>query len=67
MFDHRPQQIFCAPVSKVKSNNPVNCEKHIEDTLERYKTDDILTSFSTLQQYCESQCQGVNVYNKIVY
>ena len=67
MFGHRPQQIFRAPVSKVKSNDPANREKYIEDILERYKTDDILTSFRTLQQYCESQGQGVDVCDKIVY
>ena len=64
MFGHQPQQIFYAPV---KSNNPANREKYIEDVLERYETDDIITSFSTLQQYCESQRQSVDVYDKIVY
>ena len=67
MFGHCPQQIFRTTVSKVKSNNPANHEIYIEDVLERFKTDDILTSFSTLQQYCESQRQGVDVYDEIVY
>ena len=67
MFGHCPQQIFRAPVSNVKSNDPANWEKHIESVLERYETEDILLSFGTLQNYCESQCQGVDVHKKIVY
>ena len=67
MFGHRPQRIFHAPVSKVKSINPANREKYIEYVLDRYETDEILLSFRTLQQYCESQRQGVDVYNEIVY
>ena len=55
------------PDSKGKSNDSANCEKHIEDVLERYETDDILTSFSTLQQYCKSQRQGTDAYNEFVY
>ena len=67
MFVHCPQRIFCVPVSKVKSNDPANCEKHIEDVIERYETDGILLSFCTLQQYCTFQRQGVNIYDKIVH
>ena len=67
MFGHRPQQIFRAPVSKVKSNDPANREEYIEDVLERYKTDVILLNFVTLQQYCTSQRQGVDVHEEIVY
>ena len=40
---------------------------HIEDVLVRYETNGIILSFRTLQQYCESQRQGVDVYTKIVY
>ena len=67
MFGHWPQRIFCAPVSKVKSNDPAKCEKYIENVLVQYETNGILLSFCTLQQYCESQQQGVDVYNEIVY
>ena len=67
MFGHWPQQIFCAPVSKVKSNNPANCEKYIEDVLEQFEAEDILLSFETLQQYCKSQRQGADVHEEIVY
>ena len=67
MFGHRLQQIFCAPVSKVKSSEPANQEKYIESVLERFKSDNIFLSFGTLQQYCESQYQGVDVHEKIVY
>ena len=55
MFGHRPKRFFCAPVSKVKSNDPANREKYIEDVLERFEVEDKLLSFGTLQQYCESQ------------
>ena len=67
MFGHRPQWIFRAPVSKVKSNDPTNREKYIEDVLEQFEAEDILLSFGTLQQYYESQRQGVNVHEEIVY
>ena len=67
MFGHRPQQIFRAPVSKVKSNDPVNQEKFIEDVLEQFEAEDILLSFETLQQYCVSQRQGVYVHEEIMY
>ena len=49
MFGHCPQKIFRAPVSKVKSNDPANCEKYIEDVLVQFEADDILLSFGTLQ------------------
>ena len=69
IFSHWPQQIFwfCAPVSKVKSNDPANQEKYIEDVLEQFEAEEILLSFGTLQQYYESQRQGVNVHEEIVY
>ena len=67
MFGHRPQQILHAPISKVKSNDPANREKHIEDVLERYETNDILLNFVTLQQYYESQCQRVDIHEEIIY
>ena len=67
MFGHRPQRIVRAPVSKVKSNDPANREKYIEYVLERYKTDDILLNFATLQQYCTFQHQRVDVHEEIVY
>ena len=35
--------------------------------LERFEAEDILLSFGTLQQYCESQRQGVDVHEEIVY
>ena len=49
MFVHCPQQILRAPISKVKSNDPVNREKYVEQVLERYETDDILTIFRALR------------------
>ena len=67
MFGHCPQRIFRAPVSKVKSNDPTNREKYIEDVLVQFEAEDILLSFGTLQQYCESQRQGVDVHDEIVY
>ena len=67
MFSHCPQKIFWAPVSKVKSNDPANREKYIEDVLVQFEADAILLSFGTLQQYCESQRQGVDVHEEIVY
>ena len=67
MFGHCPQQTIWASVPKVKSNDPANHEKYLEQVLERYKTNNILTSFRTLQQYCMSHCQGTNIYDKIVY
>ena len=67
MFGHCSQIIFRAPVSKVKSNDPANQEKYIEDVLERFEAEDILLSFGTLQQYCESQRQGMEVHEEIVY
>ena len=33
IFGHRPQKIFRTSVSKVKSNDPANREKYIEDVL----------------------------------
>ena len=47
MFGHQPQQIFRASVSKVKSKNPANREKYIEDMLVRFEAEDILFSFGT--------------------
>ena len=35
--------------------------------LERFEAEDILLSFGTLQQYCKSQRQGVDVHKEIVY
>ena len=67
MFGHQPQQIFRASVSKVKSQNPANREKYIEDVLEQFEAENVLLSFGTLQQYCESQRQGVDVHEEIVY
>ena len=67
MFGHRPQHISRAPVSKVKSNDPVNREKYIEDVLLRFESEDIMLSFATLQQFCESQRQGVDVQQEIEY
>ena len=67
MFGHRPQRIFRAPVSKVKSNDPAKREKYIEDVLLRFKAEDIMLSFATLQQYCWSQRQGVDVHEEIVH
>ena len=67
MFGHRPQHISRAPVSKVKSNDPANREKYIEDVLLRFESEDIMLSFATLQQYCESQRQGVDVQEEIEY
>ena len=67
MFGHQPQQIFCACISKVKSTDSANREKNIEDVLERFEAEDILLSFGTLQKYYESQRQGVDVHEKIVY
>ena len=61
MFGHRPQHISRAPVSEVKSNDPANREKYIEDVLLRFESEDIMLSFATLQQFCESQRQGVDV------
>ena len=51
----------------MKYNNPANREKYIEDVLEQFEAEDILLSFGTLQQYCESQRQGVDVHEEIVY
>ena len=67
VFGHWPQQIFRVPVSKVKSNNPTNREKYIEDVLEQFEAEEILLSFGTLQQYYESQKQGVDVNKEIMY
>ena len=67
MFGHRPQRIFRASVSKVKSNDPTNREKYIEDVLVQFEAQDIMLSFDTLKQYCESQQQGFDVHNEIVY
>ena len=67
MFGHRPERIFRAPVSNIKSNDLSNHEKYIEDVLKWYETDDILTNFTTLQQYCEPQRQGIDVYVEIVH
>ena len=67
MFGHRPQRIFRAPVSKVKSNDPANREKYIEEVLVQFEAQDIMLSFDTLKQYCESQRQGIDVHDEIVY
>ena len=67
MFGHRPQRIFRAPVSKVKSNDPTNHKKYVENVLERYETDDILLSFAALQQFYTSQRKRVDVHEEIVY
>ena len=67
MFGHRPQRIFRAPVSKVTSNDPVNRGKYIEDVLVQFEAQDIMLSFDTLKQYCESQRQGVDVHEDIIY
>ena len=67
MFGHRPQRIFRAPVSKVKSNDPANRDKYIEEVLVQFEAQDIMLSFDTLKQYYESQRQGVDVHDEIVY
>ena len=67
MFGHRPQQTFRASVSKVKSNDPTNREKYIEDVLVQFEAQDIMLSFDTLKQYCESQRQGIDVHDEIAY
>ena len=67
MFGHQPQRIFRASVSKVKSNDPANREKYIEDVLVQFEAQDIMLRFDTLKQYYESQRQGIDVHDEIVY
>ena len=49
LYGHYHQKIFCAPISKVKSDNPNNYEIYIEKVLERYESGDVLTCFRVLQ------------------
>ena len=49
LFGHRPQRIFRAPVSKVKSNDPANRDKYIEEVLVQFEAQDIMLSFDTLK------------------
>ena len=51
----------------MKSNDPANREKYIEDVLVQFEAQDIMLSFDTLKQYCKSQLQGVDVHEEIVY
>ena len=67
LFGHRLQRIFRAPVSKVKSNDPANRDKYIEEVLVQFEAQDIMLSFDTLKQFCESHRQGIDVHDEIVY
>ena len=50
-----------------ETNDPANREKHIEDVVEQFEAEDILLRFGIFQRYCESQRQGVDVNEEIVY
>ena len=38
-----------------------------KEVLVQFKAQDIMLSFDTLKQYCESQRQGIDVHDEIVY
>ena len=65
MFGHHPQQIFRAPISRVKSNDPDSREKYSATVLETFESKGVFLSFKTLEQYCNSQCQGIDIKDEI--
>lgn len=67
LYDCRLQKIYRTPFTKIKSNNPANCDHYIEYILQQYELEGLQTDFETLKEFCNSQWQVVSVRNEIEY
>ena len=65
LFGHRPQRIFRAPRSKVKSNNPISREKYIDKVKKIYKKEEIFEEYKTFIECCKGQKEGLDLMSEI--
>ena len=65
LLGHRPQRIFRAPRSKVKSNNPISREKYIDRTKKLYIEEEIIEEYKTFQELCKAQRAGMDLMSEI--
>ena len=65
LLGHRPQRIFRAPRSKVKSNNPISREKYNDRTKKMYIKEEIIEEYKTFQEFCKAQREGIDLMTKI--
>ena len=54
LYGHRPQHVFRALSTKIKSNNPAKRYRYIEKVLERYEVEGISEDLFNLQQFIAS-------------
>ena len=57
LYGYRPQRIFRAPTSRVKSNDPASREKYAKRLLEQYERKGLVRKFGDLDQLCTSHRQ----------
>ena len=65
MLGHRPQHIYRAPRSKVRSNDPDIREKYIQRCINKYGSEDVINNFLTLSFFCQTTCDGKDMRNEI--
>ena len=66
LLGHRPQHIYRAPRSKVRSNDPDIREKYIQRCLEKYGCEDVINDFQTLVSFCQQTPDGEDIRDEII-
>ena len=66
MLGHRPQHIYRAPRSNIRSNNLDIREKYIQQYLKKYGCEDIINDFKTLVSFSQSTRDGKDMRDKII-